>query len=103
MSELFSDLIYQAERTGADAPALVDGKRCLDYRELAGLVRVAAGGLVAIGLGRSERVAVYLDKRGQARVAIRHRPSGIVWHDSRSSLHRDNVWAGYGGSTLGLV
>lgn len=63
MTELFSDLIFQAERVAPEAPALVDGKRRLAYGELAELVRSTAQGLVATGLGRSERVAVYLEKR----------------------------------------
>ena len=63
MSELFSDLIVRSERTGPDKPALVDGKRCITYQELAEPVRLAAGGLVATGLNRAERVAIYLEKR----------------------------------------
>ncbi len=63
MTELFSDLIFQSERMAADAPALVDDKRRLAYGELADLVRSTAHGLVATGLGRSERIAIYLEKR----------------------------------------
>ena len=38
----------------------------MDYAELAGLVQDTARGLLALGLNRTERVAVYLPKRLEA-------------------------------------
>ena len=65
MSELIHDFIFRSARRAPQAEALVYGERRLDYAALAGVVNAAAQGLLApaIGLGRGERVAVYLEKR----------------------------------------
>ena len=65
MSELIHDFIFRSARHAPQAEALVYGERRLDYATLAGAVGTAAQGLLApaIGLGRGERVAVYLEKR----------------------------------------
>src|SRR5450830_401716 len=63
MSDLIHEFIlHSAQRTPA-AEALVHGKERLDYATLASAVRAAGGALLAAGLGRGERVAVYLEKR----------------------------------------
>jgi acyl-CoA ligase (AMP-forming) (exosortase A-associated) len=62
MSDLIHEFIFTSARRTPDAEALVHGKRRLTYAELAGAVRQAADGLLAAGLGRGERVAVYLEK-----------------------------------------
>src|SRR5450830_1855908 len=63
MSDLIHEFIlHSAQRTPA-AEALVYGKERLDYATLASAVRAAGGALLAAGLGRGERVAVYLEKR----------------------------------------
>jgi acyl-CoA ligase (AMP-forming) (exosortase A-associated) len=54
-------LLRSAQRTPG-AEALVYGQRRLNYADLAGLVRGTAAGLLACGLERGERVAVYLEK-----------------------------------------
>lgn len=59
----------QAERM-PEAPALVDRRRTVTYGELWQAVERAARGLVALGLGRGDRVAVYLEKRIETVVAL---------------------------------
>jgi acyl-CoA ligase (AMP-forming) (exosortase A-associated) len=63
MSELVHDFIFCSARRTPDAEALVYGAERLSYRALAATVQAAAGALLAAGLGRGERVAVYLEKR----------------------------------------
>jgi acyl-CoA ligase (AMP-forming) (exosortase A-associated) len=62
MSDLIHDFIFASARRTPAAEALVYGDRRLDYAGLAGLVRGAADALLASGLGRGERVAVYMEK-----------------------------------------
>ena len=59
----------QAERT-PEAPALWDRRRTLTYAELWQAVERTARGLLAAGLGRGDRVAVYLEKRLETVVAL---------------------------------
>ena len=63
MSELVHDFISRAARQWPAAPALVHGAARLDYTALAQAVAEAAQTLLGTGLGRAERVAVYLEKR----------------------------------------
>lgn len=63
MADLIHDLIFATARRTPAAEALVDGARRLDYAALADAVQGAAGALLDAGVGRRERVAVYLDKR----------------------------------------
>jgi len=63
MAHLLHDLIFEAERLHAARPALAFQGESWDYRHLAHEVRRAAGIFLAAGLARSDRVAVYLDKR----------------------------------------
>jgi acyl-CoA ligase (AMP-forming) (exosortase A-associated) len=53
-----------------DAPALTEGSVTLTYDDLRGVVSATAAGLVAQGLERFDRVAVYLDKRVETIAAI---------------------------------
>ncbi|MDQ2990302.1 MAG: AMP-binding protein, partial [Pseudomonadota bacterium] len=62
MSDLIHDFIFHSARRTPGAEALVHGPRRLDYAALANAVRQAADGLLAGGLQRGERVAVYLEK-----------------------------------------
>jgi acyl-CoA ligase (AMP-forming) (exosortase A-associated) len=62
MHQLIHDFIFDSARRAPDAEALVYGARRLDYAALAGAVDGAAAGLLAAGLQRGERVAVYLEK-----------------------------------------
>jgi len=62
MSDLIHDLLLRSAKLTPGAEALVYGQRRLNYGELAGLVRRTAAALLASGLEREERVAVYLEK-----------------------------------------
>jgi acyl-CoA ligase (AMP-forming) (exosortase A-associated) len=57
-----------AERS-PDAAALRDDDGCVTYAELAEQIRGFSAGLSDLGVGRSERVAIYLDKRRETVVA----------------------------------
>jgi len=63
MSTLIHDFIFRSARYTPNADALVYGKQHLDYGTLAANVHNAAAGLLGAGIGRGERVAVYLEKR----------------------------------------
>lgn len=62
MSDLIHQFIFASAQRTPQAEALVYGERRLDYAALAAAVQGAAHGLLARGLQRSERVAVYLEK-----------------------------------------
>ncbi|MGE0744133.1 MAG: acyl-CoA ligase (AMP-forming), exosortase A system-associated [Rhodospirillales bacterium] len=70
MSEIVADLIDGSARRLPSAAALTFGEETLSYAALAERVATAAGRLVALGVGRGERVAVYLDKRIETIVAM---------------------------------
>ncbi|MES2018656.1 MAG: acyl-CoA ligase (AMP-forming), exosortase A system-associated [Pseudomonadota bacterium] len=63
MSELVHDVIFSAACRTPAAPALAYGAQRLDYAALAQAVDAAAQTLLEAGIGRGERVAVYLEKR----------------------------------------
>ncbi|HKW36653.1 MAG TPA: acyl-CoA ligase (AMP-forming), exosortase A system-associated [Burkholderiales bacterium] len=70
MSELIHDLLLgSAARTPRLEALTYQGKR-LDYETAAVRVRECAAGLLNLGLGRSERVAVYLEKRFETVIAV---------------------------------
>ena len=60
---LLADLLLLAAERSPQALALTAGAAHLDYASLATAVQAAAGGLLAQGLQRGDRVAVWLDKR----------------------------------------
>ncbi|WP_377702787.1 acyl-CoA ligase (AMP-forming), exosortase A system-associated [Pseudoduganella sp. UC29_71] len=62
MSDLIHEFIFASAARTPAAEALVYGQRRLDYAALAQAVRGAADALLAAGLGRGERVAVYMEK-----------------------------------------
>ncbi|WP_093554306.1 acyl-CoA ligase (AMP-forming), exosortase A system-associated [Pseudoduganella namucuonensis] len=62
MSDLIHEFIFASARRAPAAEALVHGQRRLDYAALAQAVRGAADALLAAGLARGERVAVYMEK-----------------------------------------
>lgn len=53
-----------------DAVALKDGGREMNYQELSGEIQQGASFFMGLGLGRGERVAVYMDKRIATVVAM---------------------------------
>ncbi|MBC7584828.1 MAG: acyl-CoA ligase (AMP-forming), exosortase A system-associated [Tardiphaga sp.] len=63
MSDLVHEFIFASARRSPSAEALVHGAHRLDYASLAAQVGSAVQMLLAVGLKRSERVAVYLEKR----------------------------------------
>jgi acyl-CoA ligase (AMP-forming) (exosortase A-associated) len=70
MNDLIHEFIFTSAQRTPDAEALVSGKRRLDYATLAEAVRQVTNGLIATGLGRGERVAVYLEKNVENVVAM---------------------------------
>lgn len=63
------DLVRGAADRAGDAPALTYKDTTLRYADLWRQVRAAGAGLRRLGLGRGERVAIYLDKRIETVVA----------------------------------
>jgi len=70
MIETLSDLVRHSASRDAGAPALQYKKQLLSYGELEDAVSDFAAGLIALGLGRSDRVAVFCDKRPQTVIAM---------------------------------
>ena len=63
MSTLLHDFILDAAARSPEAEALVHGRHRLDYAALAHEVALAAQRILAQGVQRGERVAIYLEKR----------------------------------------
>lgn len=63
MTDLVHEFIQTAAARTPSAQALVYGTRRLTYAQLAGTVDSAAQALLAVGVTRAQRVAVYLEKR----------------------------------------
>ncbi|HZV67491.1 MAG TPA: acyl-CoA ligase (AMP-forming), exosortase A system-associated [Telluria sp.] len=70
MSKLIHEFIFRSATRTPHAEALVYGSQRLDYATLSAAVRRAAQAFLADGLGRGERVAVYLEKRIENVVAM---------------------------------
>ena len=70
MTELLSDLVFQSASRTPGAPALKYGAKTLDYNEVATQVRHMAAAFVGQGIGRSERIAIYLEKRLETVIAM---------------------------------
>lgn len=68
-STLLNELISRAAERSPAAPALRYGQADLDYAALDAAVQGFAAGLLALGLGRGERVAIYLEKRFETVIA----------------------------------
>ena len=68
-SILLPELIACAAARTPSARALTSGQESLTYGELDAGVRQFAAGLMAWGIQRGERVAIYLDKRFETVVA----------------------------------
>ena len=69
-SDLLHQLIFASASRSPEAAALSVQGRTTSYAQLAAQVAAFAGGLCALGLKRSERVAVYLDKREEFVVSV---------------------------------
>ena len=70
MPDLIHDLLLQNADKNPDQNALVHQGVRLDYGALSAQVLDCAAGLLRLGLGRAERVAVYLEKRPEAVIAL---------------------------------
>ncbi|MGL5987465.1 MAG: AMP-binding protein, partial [Burkholderiales bacterium] len=66
MPALVSDLIQAAAERNPDAIALRNQGHCRSYGDLHNDTRAFANGLLGLGLAKSERVAIYLEKRFEA-------------------------------------
>ena len=56
-------LLDRAAADWGERTAVVDGTRRTTYRELAALCREVAGGLAALGVGKGDRVAIWMPNR----------------------------------------
>jgi acyl-CoA ligase (AMP-forming) (exosortase A-associated) len=63
-------IVAQAAARRPDAPALTIKDSTVSYRELSDQMRSFASGLRRIGLGRSERVGIFLDKQIETVTAV---------------------------------
>ena len=68
-STLLPELITQAAGRSTHAIAITSGTASLSYGELDASVKQFASGLLALGLGRGERVGIYLEKRFETVIA----------------------------------
>ena len=68
-THLLHDLALHAALRDPQAAALGDAGRSLDYAQLAAQVQALAGGLRALGVPRTGRVGIWLDKRLETVVA----------------------------------
>ncbi len=70
MARLLHELILEQADRRPEAAAIVHRQMTINYADLAGLMQGAARGLLALGLNRAERVAVYLPKRLETVAAL---------------------------------
>jgi acyl-CoA synthetase (AMP-forming)/AMP-acid ligase II len=68
-STLLHELISRSAERLAANPALTSGKATLNYGQLQEATTRFSNGLLALGLQRGERVAIYLDKRFETVIA----------------------------------
>lgn len=69
-SGLLHDLVFDSATRSPEAQALVYQKQALTYADLADAVQAAAQLYLKAGVGRSDRIAIYLEKRIEAVTAI---------------------------------
>ena len=65
--DLLHEMLMATAAARPDAPAVTDRAGNLTYAQVAGGVEAAAAGLLDLGLGRGDRVAVWLAKRAESR------------------------------------
>ncbi|MBA2659909.1 MAG: acyl-CoA ligase (AMP-forming), exosortase A system-associated [Nitrosospira sp.] len=70
MADLVHKLIYKSADRFSDAEALVYQENRTNYADLAERIESAGKALLALGLDRDERVAVYLEKRPETVIAL---------------------------------
>jgi len=64
------DLIFEAAHASPEHPALRYQSETLDYAALAEGITAAAAAYLRLGIGRSDRIAIYLDKRHETVLAM---------------------------------
>ncbi len=90
---LLQQLITTAAERAPDAPALVAQGHTTTYAELAAQADAFAKAVAGIGLGRCERVAIYLDKRSEFVVSVfGTAAAGGVFVPVNPLLKSDQVW-----------
>ena len=70
MPELLHDQLLATAAARPDGTAVVDRRSAVSYEDLAATVERAASGLVSLGVGRGERVAVLLPKQFEEVAAL---------------------------------
>ena len=70
MPALLHELVHRSAQAFPNKTALVDSAGTLDYAALSRDVSRAASAFIALRLGRSERVAIYLEKRRETVTAM---------------------------------
>lgn len=70
MTELLPDLVFQSALRTPDAPAISFGDETLSYSDLSDRIRKSAAAFRRLGIGKSERVAIYLEKRLENVIAM---------------------------------
>ncbi len=70
MLDFLHDLVTRSASVSPQAKALVYRSQSVTYMELADCMSRTAGAYLDLGLGRSERVAVYLEKRAETVAAM---------------------------------
>lgn len=70
MVTLVHDLIFHSANRTPDAEALSYQGEKVTYAEISNQIQQVANGLLAVGLGRHERVAIYLEKRFETVLAM---------------------------------
>ena len=70
MADLVHQLIIESTCRVPDRPALKHRDTQLSFGELAAAVDAFAAGMIELGLGRSERVAIYAEKRPETVIAM---------------------------------
>ncbi|MCU0923212.1 MAG: AMP-binding protein, partial [Burkholderiaceae bacterium] len=68
-ASLLHELVWRAAARADSAPALTAGPQTWNYRSLHDAVQAMASGLIGLGLGRANRVGIWLDKRFETVVA----------------------------------
>jgi acyl-CoA ligase (AMP-forming) (exosortase A-associated) len=70
MAHILHELLVECAARTPNAPALIYQTQRHDFAHLAHEVAAVAGGLVGLGLGRGERVAVYMEKCFETVIAM---------------------------------
>jgi len=85
MADLVHKLIFKSADRLSDTEALAHQGKRTDYAALAGVVDSMGKAMLALGLDRHERVAVYLEKRPETVIALFAAAAAV---DTRSAFDR---------------